>query len=342
MELIGCWMSDRRPRPSEAVAFEYESQQDLVSIVIVCYNNLKLLRDLLPDIESQTYEPIEVVCVLNGGDDGTAAYLDDRDVRVVDPDENLWYAGGNNRGASVARGEYLFVLNPDTCLESGAVTSLVEAADKRTETAVFVPKVLTADGSAIDSVGMRFTRGGRFTRVGAGEPDEGQYDDSGETILFDGAASLIRRDAIEDVGLFDRRYKTFQECHDLALRLYRSGWRAETVPSSVIYHKGGGTYDGEHDRSRTVLYYSTRNGLLTIAKHYNLLYALAVTPLHVFASLKTGISLAVAGEYEKATARLRGLVDGLSVGIRSRGRGMSFDEQRAAMRTYPKRLGTTE
>lgn len=328
-------MPPRTPLDSEAIEFEHKMEEGLVSIVVVCYNNPDLLRKLLPTIAAQTYESLEVICVLNGSDKETKAYLEGRDVAVINPGENLWYSGGNDRGVEAARGEYIFILNPDTRLEPETIERLVDTADSNLDTAVFAPKVLTENGATIDSVGMRLTPFGRYTRIGAGEPADGRYDEPAEIVLFDGAAVLIRRKSIEDVGLFDRQYETFQETHDLAFRLYRNGWRAVTVPDSVVYHMGGETYEGLESRSEIILYYSTRNDLLTIAKHHHWLFALFVLPLHILGPLKTIGSFLVSGEVGKAAARSQGLIDGIRIGIKNISSGMPLDEQIAAIREYP-------
>lgn len=331
-------MPEKRVLPSESIDFRYDVKEGLVSIVIVCYNDLDLLRDLIPDIQSQTHDSIEVICVLNGDDHSSRMFLSEHDVRIIDPDENLWYSGGNDCGVEAARGEYLFILNPDTRLETYTIERLVEAADSIPQGSVFVPKVLSQSGRRIDSVGKFFSKSGWFARIGAGEFDKGQYDKHSIVPAFDGAAFLIRRSVIKSIGLFDRQFEHYQETNDLSIRVFRNGGDIITVPDSIVYHKGGGSFSEEHERSTITHYYAPRNDLLTISKNYNLLYMILVLPIHIIWPLRAAFSLMVAGDYDKAMAKIRGLISGIQISIGHITNGMSLPDQVSLFMDYPKDL----
>lgn len=329
-------MTEKAQFPSEEVNFKYSTETGMVSIVIVCHNDADLLRDLIPDIESQSYDHIEIICVLNGSDASSKEYLSERNVRVVDPGKNLWYSGGNNRGVEFAKGEYVLILNPDTRLESDSVEQLVETANRMSDVAVFVPKVLSLNGETIDSIGKSVSKGGWFACIGGGEPDNGQYDSPSYISAFDGAAFLIRRCVIQDLGLFDQKFNHYQETNDLSLRIFRTEWEMMTVPDSIVYHEGGGSFTKPSDRSHLIHYYGPRNDLLTVAKNYNLMYELITIPIHVLWPLRSVCSLIAKGNFRKAFAKIRGMIAGLILLFSQSTRGMSFRDQISLLKDYPK------
>ncbi len=101
-----------------------------VSVIIVTYNHRKYIGQCLESVIEQ--KPYEVVVVDNGSD-GTAEYVirNFPSVKVIKPEKNLGYAGGNNLGVRHARGEYIVILNPDTVVEKGWLEELVKPLEKR-------------------------------------------------------------------------------------------------------------------------------------------------------------------------------------------------------------------
>jgi GT2 family glycosyltransferase len=305
-------MSSSTVRDVERIDFSNESRNGLVSIVIVCYHDLDLLGELIPSIGEQTYDDIETICVLNGDDEDTKDYLSDceENIQIVEPDANLWYTGGNNVGVEAARGEYLFIINPDTVLNEGTVESLVDAADGNPDAGVLVPKLeFQYEEDTIDSIGMEFSVAGWPERIGTGDSVD-SHDTSMEVPCFDGAGFLIRRSVIEDVGLFDRRFKYYQDTVDLSFRVFDAGWQVRTVPDTRMDHKRGGSI--QDDRTSTVLFHSTRNDLLTLGKNYSYIYAVALLPIHLLWPLRRILKLIIKGETADAKHLSRGFISGLN------------------------------
>lgn len=300
-----------QPASEEAVDFQNESQSGLVSIVIVCHHDLKLLKYLIPSIESQNYEKMETICVLNGRDDATYEYLSDHDVRVVLPDENLWYTGGANAGAAISHGEYIFVMNSDVVFDPNCIGHLIEYASDSPNAGVFIPKVLfKPEPNKIESIGMKFSIAGWYGRIGAGDPEH-IHTEPCRVPAFDGAGFLIRRKAIEEAGLLDQRFDYYQESVDLSLRLLQTNWEIHTVPEAAIRHERGGSL--ENERSDTVLYYGTRNDLFLLGKHYNWLYLLMVLPIHVIWPVRRLSLFLLKGKISEGKYLAHGLIGGFVI-----------------------------
>jgi GT2 family glycosyltransferase len=121
-----------------------------LSIVILCWNDLRVIRECLRSIHKGTREiPFEVIVSDNGSTDGSIEFIRDRypTVRVLENRENLGFARGNNVGIRASRGGYVLILNPDTIIHDGAFDRLVAFADRHPEAGGFGCRVLNPDGS---------------------------------------------------------------------------------------------------------------------------------------------------------------------------------------------------
>jgi hypothetical protein len=96
------------------------------------------------------------------------------------------------------------------------------------------------------------------------ERDRGQYDDACDVFWATGAAILLRRSALDEVGLLDERFEMHMEEIDLCWRLQRHGYRVRVQPRSTVYHIGGASLPQSSPRKT---YYNFRNGLLLLYKN---------------------------------------------------------------------------
>lgn len=320
----------KQPLEKQRVDFERERVPELVSIVVVCHDDLDPLKELLPTISEQSYDRIEVICVLNAGDPESERLVKDYGHRVIVPSSNLWYSEGNNIGAGAAAGKYLMILNPDTELETRAVEVLASEMESRPEAGVVVPQVLDSHGR-IDSIGMEFTTGGSYRNIAQGKEPLDKPRSPFEVPAFDGAAFMIRRETIRDVGFFDRTFEFFQESIDLSIRIRREGWRIFCVPAAIVYHEGGGSFEG--DRSTTVLRYSIRNDLLLIGKNYSRIHLLFQFPLHLYRHVSKLSGYLLDGDLKKVKACSLGLTSGLKLFVKEflSTERMSFEEQKEVL-----------
>ena len=245
-----------------------------VSVVIVTWNGRALLETCLPSVVATTFPSFEVIVVDNGSSDGTAQWLEQShpDVRVVALPDNRGFCGGNNAGIEAARGRYVVLLNNDVEVTEGWLDPLVRWMDTHPDTAAVQPKLLRYDvrrqfeyagaaGGFLDAHGYPFTRGRIFGRL---ERDEGQYDHPQRIFWATGAALVLRRAALDAVGLLDERFFMHMEEIDLCWRLQRAGFSIYAVPESVVYHIGGASLPQGNARKT---YFNFRNNLLLLYKN---------------------------------------------------------------------------
>src|ERR1700686_4405808 len=121
-----------------------------LSIVILCWNDLKVIHGCLRSIFDETCDSdFEVIVSDNGSTDGSVEYIKNPypQVHIIENSTNLGFAKGNNVGIPHSTGEYVLILNPDTIIQDGALEKLVAFADGRSEAGAFGCRVLNRDGS---------------------------------------------------------------------------------------------------------------------------------------------------------------------------------------------------
>jgi len=216
-----------------------------VSTIVVNWNGRAHLEGCLRSLLGQSLRGGEIVVVDNGSDDGSVELLQARfaqDIVLLRHDSNRGYAAGLNAGIGAARGRYLFALNNDTEVDEGCLHALVRAADAPPEAGSYAPKILSYfDRTVIDNVGHLLYPDGLSRGRGRLEIDRGQYENEEEVFLFSGCATLLRREMLADVGLFDEDLFAYCDDTDLGLRAQLAGWRCRFVPSALVYHKYSGS-----------------------------------------------------------------------------------------------------
>ncbi|MEA2388868.1 MAG: hypothetical protein QOG41_1641 [Thermoleophilaceae bacterium] len=244
-----------------------------VAIVVLCWNGW---RDTVACIESLRrigYDPLTTIVVDNGSSDDTAAIVHESfpDVTVIRVEENLGFAEGNNVGlrAAFATGaDYALLLNNDTIADERLVAALVEEAERRPDAGALCPMIHYTDPpDLIWYAGARFdarrVHNGRHT--GYGDRDVGQYHATREIGRATGAAMLVPRRVVEDVGFLDGRLFLQVEDVEWSLRMRAAGYRVLFVPAGKVWHRVSMATGGEH--APATAYYEMRNTLVVCDRH---------------------------------------------------------------------------
>jgi len=220
-----------------------------VGVAIPTYNRDDLLETCLEHVAYQTLRPARIIIIDNGTRNIMPEFL-----RKFEPLE--WIPLHSNRGTSVAfnlgigaakRCEYVFLLNNDVDMEPECLSRLVQALEQDSSYSAAVPKLLRwSDPRYLDGVGDEILLGGGAYRVGNGELDAGQYDQSGPVFSACAAAALYRTSLFEDIGGFDEEFFAYREDVDLGLRAQLRGHRCLYVPAARAHHRGGATMGTFH------------------------------------------------------------------------------------------------
>lgn len=240
-----------------------------LSIITINYNGLK---DTCALIESIPFnDKMEVIVVDNASDNQEADQISSRfpHVKVIKSDKNLGFAGGNNLGIKASTGKFIFLINNDTYFEDFNVRALIDKLNNSSDIGIVCPKIRFAwSPKPIQFAG--YTPLSNVTirnqAIGFGEEDHGQYETAHPTPYAHGAAMLIKREAIDKVGLMPECYFLYYEELDWSMMFTRAGYQIWYEPKCTVYHKESQA-TGQHSPLRT--YYITRNRLLLIKRNYH-------------------------------------------------------------------------
>lgn len=225
-----------------------ELSEPMVAVVILHWNRYQDTKACLDSLAKVTYKSLMVIVVDNGSTDDSAKMLDQEfpAVHFVYNGANLGFSAGNNRGiryALEAGAHYVLLLNNDTVVSPDFLTPLVMEGEANA-------RVGALSGTIYHLAGQEFTRrifyaGGNMSfwrgagvRFRIGETDHLPNDRLPETVGFlSGCSMLIKRQALEDVGLLSEDFFFGVEDADYSWRLTKNGYQLRYVPRSVIWHK---------------------------------------------------------------------------------------------------------
>ncbi len=213
---------------------------------------------------------MEVIVVDNASTQDEASMIAERypQVKVIRSPRNLGFAGGNNLGIKEAKGKYILLINNDTYFKEFNIDALIERLENSDKIGIVCPKLRFAWGcNPIQFAGYTplSTITVRNQAIGFGEEDNGQYDTAHPTPYAHGAAMLIKREAIDKVGLMPECFFLYYEELDWSMMFTRAGYEIWYDPVCTVYHKESQT-TGQNSPLRT--YYITRNRLLLVKRNY--------------------------------------------------------------------------
>jgi N-acetylglucosaminyl-diphospho-decaprenol L-rhamnosyltransferase len=226
-----------------------------LSVVIICWNDLKYIPDCIQSIYDSTRSlEFEIIVTDNASTDESVELIRKRfpEVRIVQNGTNIGFGGANNAGVQIAQGEYVFILNPDTIVHEQALEKLIRYADGHPEGGAFGCRVLNADGSLQGTaqpnptvfrylLAALYSRWlGRFSERFVSDMYIAWQGDTEREIGFQAAcALLVRRELFQRLGGFDRRFFHQFEDADLCQRVRNAGEKVLFCPSAEITHIGG-------------------------------------------------------------------------------------------------------
>lgn len=229
-----------------------------LSIIIVSWNVRELLRACLKSIDDGRGQlELEVIVVDSGSTDGSPAMVEAEFpwVKLIGRADNVGFPKGNNLGIAQARGRFVLLLNPDTEIVGDALTDLVAFLDEHPDVGAVGPQLLNPDGS-IQSSRRRFptlatgffesTWLERLAPAALLRHYYAQDLPDNETADVDwlvGACLMVRREAIEQIGLLDEGYFMYSEELDWCRRIKAAGWRVVYLPTAQVIHHIGKSSD---------------------------------------------------------------------------------------------------
>src|SRR6202140_2327076 len=223
-----------------------------LSVVIICWNDLRVIRECLRSIYAGTHSiDFEVLVSDNGSTDGSLEFIRQNhpDVRVLENGANLGFGKGNNVGIRASNGDYVLILNPDTIIHDGALDKLVEFAGRHPEAGAFGCRVLNPDGTyqvsarlfpTIRRYWVSALALNKLSSAFVYEEYPHWHGDAERSIDWQsGCCVMFRQDLLKSLGGFDEQFFYHFEEVDLCRRVWTAGRPILFTPEAVITTLGG-------------------------------------------------------------------------------------------------------
>jgi N-acetylglucosaminyl-diphospho-decaprenol L-rhamnosyltransferase len=223
-----------------------------IAIVIVTWNSSQVLASCLDAIAAHPPSaPFGVVVVDNGSTDATVAVAREHPVgaEVIANPGNRGLAAANNQGILAGSADYVLLANPDTEVTEGAIDGLVAALERHRRAVFAIPRLRYPDGRPQASAGDLPTLSGALLgrqahgllRRGSGGFwwDEWAHDEERRIGRGHESCYLVRRSALDEIGLQDEGFVLDWEGIDWAARAAAAGWETWFTPEAEVIHVGG-------------------------------------------------------------------------------------------------------
>lgn len=276
-----------------------------LTIVIVNYNVKHYIAQCLDSIFKSSFKDFEVVVVDNHSHDGSVEYIKNKYpmVKVIDSNHNLGFARANNLALRLCNSKYALLLNPDTVLGKDVLEQSVAFLDAHPQCGGLGLQMLNADGNrALESrrglptpltsfykmIGLckHFPKHKVFGRYYLGHLS---WDKPAQIEVISGAYCMMRKVALDKVGLLDEDFFMYGEDIDLSYRLLKGGYENWYIPAKILHYKGESTQKSSF-RYVHVFYKAM---LIFFRKHYGHLSLVFSLPIKIAIYLKAAIALVV-------------------------------------------------
>ena len=266
-----------------------------LSVIIVSYNVCQLLEDCLRSVEKDL-EGIEgeIIVVDNASSDQTVERLSPLfpKVHFISNSENVGFARANNQAIRLSEAEYVLLLNPDTVVFKGTLRGTIDFLDSHSEAGGAGVRMLTRDGKpapesrrAIPTPWVASLKMLGFSK--RYYMSHLSWDRPAQIEVISGAYCMLRRKAIDEVGLLDEDFFMYGEDIDLSFRLLKGGWQNWYLPYDIVHYKGESTQKSSY-RYVHVFYQAM---LIFFRKHYGHLSFLLSLPIQAAIYFRAAVAL---------------------------------------------------
>lgn len=275
-----------------------------LTIVIVSYNVKHYLAQCLRSVQRAAQGiDCQVIVVDNHSRDDSVAYIRARfpQVEIIVSNHNNGFSFANNMAIRQSQSEYVLLLNPDTVLSENALSDMLHFMDAHPQAGGAGVHMLNVDGSnanesrrgiptlwtafcKMSGLCERFPQSKRFAHYYLSYLP---WDEANQIEIISGACFILRREAIEQVGLLDEDFFMYGEDIDLSYRLLKGGWENWYIPTNILHYKGAST---NHTSFRYVhVFYKAMH--IFFRKHYHGMSILLSLPISMAIYTKAAICL---------------------------------------------------
>ncbi len=280
-----------------------------VAVVILNWNGRSFLEKFLPSVLENSPAWVDLVIADNASTDDSIAFLSAwyPELRLIQLDKNLGYAGGYNAALEKIKADYFVLLNSDIEVPPKWIEPVINYMEANPMVAAAQPKILSwhkpthfeyagASGGFIDVLAYPFCRGRVFSML---EEDAGQYNENADVLWATGACMFLRATAFWNAGGFDDRFFAHMEEIDLCWRMQNLGNKIVVVPASKVFHIGGGTLP-KSSPFKTFLNF--RNSLWLLTKNMPARYYFPLLPVRLGIDVAAAMKFFFSGKFADSWA----------------------------------------
>lgn len=285
----------------------------LTSIITVNFHQPQITIALLKSIaKSYTAEQVEVIVVDNGAAKNIESIFQPHfgNLKYIQSETNLGFAGGNNVGIKQAKGVYIFLLNNDTEISAGCIETMITEMGANKDIGLLSPLLLYFDQKDVVQYAgytpLNYLTG-RNACIGQFDKNTGQYDDQTyQTGFCHGAAVMCSKADLQKAGLMDENYFLYYEELDWCEKFRRIGKEIWFTGKTQVYHKESVSVG---KASAIKIYFNTRNRMLFIRKNTGLVNTFLFTVYYTFIAMpKAILKLLLSTDSHLAKWALKGLL----------------------------------
>ena len=242
----------------------------LVSVITVNFNSTQVTLELLESLKLSDYKPIEIIVIDNGSKEDPENVIRAKYPETIfeRSNQNLGFAGGNNLGIELAKGDFFFFVNNDTEVTKYLITNMVRVIQTNPNLGIVSPKIIYYNTNTVQYAG--YTPMSSFTArneaLGNKQTDSSSFTGLHKTPYAHGAAMMTSRAVIEKVGKMPEDFFLYYEELDWCEQIKRAGFDIMVDLSSIVYHKESMSVG---KASPLKLFYQTRNRILFVRRNMN-------------------------------------------------------------------------
>jgi GT2 family glycosyltransferase/lipopolysaccharide/colanic/teichoic acid biosynthesis glycosyltransferase len=232
-----------------------------ISVIIVSYNVKQYIVHCIDSIKRSDYTgEIEIVVIDNNSFDGSISEINTKykDVVTIQNDINIGFGKAVNRAIQTISGEYFLILNPDTIVEEGTISTFVKYLESNKNVGMVGPKIVNSDGTlqkgckrSFPTIGVALPKILGLDKIFPNSRWAGKYnlnyldpDNIHVVDAISGSCMFVRSELFNKIGGFDEQFFMFGEDLDLCYQIYQNNCEIHYLPTTQIMH-----YQGESVKS---------------------------------------------------------------------------------------------
>ncbi len=282
-----------------------------VSVVIVNWNRYEDTCECIDSLLAQKGVSLKITCVDNGSSDNSGSRLREKydQIQLLQLNRNLGFAGGYNLGIKEAlkqNTDYILIINNDTVADEWMVSKLlseIQANNIGIDAPLIYyfenPSRIWSSGGYINKQ-LLIPLNSHHTNENLSHPVERTF--------ISGCCYLMKKDLIEQVGLFDESFFLYMEDLDYCRRIMQTQWKMKVVPSAKLYHKVAASSKGQYSPMERY-YYGLSSGVY-YRKYINIRNVWIIVPFRLISAILWTFRLVFSGNFQSIGAYWKGLWKG--------------------------------